>query len=272
MLELNKKYKLNIKDFLDIFLKRKWYFIISFILILIIGLAFTFKSTPLYRTTSILKPLDNYYNSKIYEYYPQDSEKLWILPTSIRAEDYDKIKMKEIFNDIRSDNFLNLVIKDVNSKYTLDQLKNKITILIDNENKILRIYFDDEKPDISFELNNLLVSKYIDFKNNLALSQYEDLLLKINNEIIKINNELKQENINYDSKKSVLNSLEEMKFNLENNKDLLVNKVFIYENPQVPSKPYNINYVRNIILVLIIAIIFGIAITYLPNILIPFKK
>src|SRR4030066_2240332 len=78
---------IKLRDLVSVFIRRKWVFIGFFLVILIVGLLFTFIKIPLYQSYSVLKLKDVYYEENLYKYFPEEARSLGIFaPGMIVAE------------------------------------------------------------------------------------------------------------------------------------------------------------------------------------------
>lgn len=57
--------EIDLKELFRVFIRRKWWFVGTFIIVLVPGLLFTFTRTPEYSSTSTLRISDDYYIESI---------------------------------------------------------------------------------------------------------------------------------------------------------------------------------------------------------------
>lgn len=69
---------LKLKDLVSIFKKRRWLFIGIVLIVVLIGMLFTFIKTPAYKTYSELKFGGAYYDENLYKYFPEEAQTLGI--------------------------------------------------------------------------------------------------------------------------------------------------------------------------------------------------
>ena len=77
---------------------------------------------------------------------------------------------------------------------------------------------------------------------------------------------------NIETKYEEFNVLKNTKQNLVNNKDFFINRIEIIQNPEMSSIQDNSNYLRNILLSLIAAILIGIIVSFVVNYFKSFKN
>jgi len=251
---------INIKDIWRVFLRRKWVFIGFFLIVIIVGLLFTFLKTPLYTSTSKIEVSGIYYDDNLYKYFPVESEALGIYAPGMRANELEKEVLNRTSIELRGDKFLREIKEELGLSIRKDELYHNISTLIDNYSRTLKIEVTSDVSEDSFKINDRLINKYISENEESNSEVYNDLMKKIDKSIEGIEEQV------------ILNSLKEIKYNLENNKDLYINRIEIVEKPVIPSEPFNTNYIRNIIITFFISIIVGLIAVFIPNIFIPLKS
>ncbi len=254
------KAAISIKDIWTVFLRRKWVFVGFFIVVIIIGLLFTFLKTPLYSSASKIKVSGVYYDDNLYRYYPVESEALGIYAPGMRASELEVGVLNNTAIELRGDGFLREIKDELDLSISKDKLYQNIKILVDKYSRTLKIEVISDNLESSFNINDRLINKYVDEKAEQNLEIFNDLIRKIDKSIEDIEEQV------------ILNSLEEIKYNLEKNRDLYINRIEIVEEPSVPLEPFNTNYIRNIIITFFIAIVAGLIVVFIPNIFIPLKS
>jgi uncharacterized protein involved in exopolysaccharide biosynthesis len=78
---------ISLKDILKTFLRRKWFFIVTLVVILIVGFLLVFLKTPMYKSTSMLKVTEVYYDENLYRYFPEDAESIGIYDPVMKIKD-----------------------------------------------------------------------------------------------------------------------------------------------------------------------------------------
>ena len=113
----------NLKRLFKILNIRKTTFLITFIIVSIFGLTFTFLVSPEYSSTSQITLSDNeiFYNDALYKYFPGEANGLWIIPSteeSIQKVDYIIGKLDPIDSQLKSDAILNNALNTLQGKIT----------------------------------------------------------------------------------------------------------------------------------------------------------
>ena len=251
---------ISIKDIWGVFLRRKWVFIGFSLVVIIVGLLFTFLKTPLYSSTSKIEVSGVYYDDNLYKYFPVESETLGIYAPGMGANELEKEVLNRTSIELRGDKFLREIKEELGLSISKDELYYNISTLIDNYSRTLKIEVISDVSEDSFKINDRLINKYVDEKTEKNLETFNDLMKKIDKGIEESEEEI------------ILSNLIEIKYNLENNEDLYVNRIEIVEKPVIPSGPFNTDYIRNIIIIFFISIIAGLIAVFIPNIFIPLKS
>ncbi|GAG62206.1 unnamed protein product, partial [marine sediment metagenome] len=118
-----KEDEIDLRELFRIFIKRKWWFIGTFVIVLIAGLLFTFLNTPDYTSTSMLKVKEDYYLDSIYmdsisEYFPAEASELKIG------------SLNDVATELKLSNTLDEVIKDLNYDIDRNDLDKAINISV----------------------------------------------------------------------------------------------------------------------------------------------
>lgn len=251
---------ISIKDIWRVFLRRKWVFVGFSLIVIIVGLLFTFLKTPLYSSSSKIEVSGVYYDDNLYKYFPVESEVLGIYAPGMRASELEKEVLNRTSIELRGDKFLREIKEELGLSISKDELYHNISTLIDNYSRTLKIEVISDVSEDSFKINDRLINKYVNEKTEKNLEIFNDLIKKID------------KSTEDTEEKVILNNLKEMKYNLKNNKDLYVSRIKIIQEPGTPLEPFNTNYVRNIIITFFISIIAGLIAVFIPNIFIPLKS
>jgi capsular polysaccharide biosynthesis protein len=281
------KYKdiveINFRGFFKVIKKRKTAFIIAFCIILLVGLVYTFITAPEYSSVSQVSLSNSafYYSSEFYKYLPEEADSLLIIP------DYDKDKgffyisdkLDTFSEDIKSAEVLENVSNRLGGKVTEKEVAESINIVLDRwSGKIIFTTFYDD-PEVAYQLNYSLLDEYIDLKNAELLENYNQVIVRINDEIEETEQSLKlllagiESNEGIDltldtaieeetEKLAALNIIEE---NLVDSKDYFTNRIEILESPDINDVRNTSNYFRNILLSIIAAILAGIISAFVVN-------
>jgi hypothetical protein len=116
----------------------------------------------------------------------------------------------------------------------------------------------------------------VDNKKSDNLQIIEELILKTDDRIIAKQKEIAELSDNdytklefeskFNSLNMILSNLEEIKYNLESNKEIFAIKIEITQNPNIPGDPFNTDYIRNILITIFVAVIIGLIVVFFPGI------
>ncbi len=293
-----KEDEIDLRELFRIFIKRKWWFIGTFVIVLIAGLLFTFLNTPDYTSTSMLKVKEDYYLDSIGEYFPEEASELKIG------------SLNDVATELKLSNTLNEVIKDLNYDIDRNDLDKAINISIDKEKEILTITTTYSDPEIAYKINKTLLDVYEKEKNSEFSESYGRILQKIETKLINIQEEIDKlsesaeeyiigfnvkllseieksgsdipfSGANYTSPEiagklnytlSVYNDLEKINYILKENKELFVDKIEVIEGPEVSDVVADTNYGRNIAVSIFLAVIVGFMMVFVANYFITSKS
>lgn len=292
--------KNNPKRVFGFFLKSKWWFIGTFLIVLTCGLIFTFLKPPLYLSSFQVQVKDNFYDDYIYKYYTEEAGKLGIFSTNINEKEYEVRNYSNLYLDLEDDKIIQGLINEFTYTQSINDIRNKIDITVDGPSRTLKVAVKDNNPQNSYDIANYLLSIYLDKKNIEFSDAYNNMLVKIdsglndlqkdigeisveaeqyvidlNKQIYKdaeqggnfkgidfISPEL-QSRLNFDY--YLYNNLHEIKYSLISNKDYSVNRVEVLKNPSISDEPSNINYFRYLIITVFLAIFIGLVTLFIVN-------
>jgi len=290
--------EIDLKEIARIFVNRKWWFVGTFIIVLIVGLLFTFLKAPEYTSTSMLKVREDYYLDSISKYFPAEASELEIG------------NLNDVATELKLSRTLNEVAGNLGYDIDKDDLGSAVTISIDKEKEILTLTTTYSDPEIAYEINKTLLDVYKREKNSEFNEAYDRLLQKIEARLIdtqegmeelsgraeeyilgfniKILNEIEKSDSDvpflgttYISPEisselnhalSVYNGLENINYILTENKELFVNKIEVIENPEISDVVAGANYWRNIAVSIFLALIVGVIMVFVANYFITSKK
>jgi len=293
-----KEDEIDLRELFRVFIRRKWWFVGTFIIVLAAGLFFTFTRTPEYRSTSTLKISDDYYIESISQYFPEIASKL-----SIGT-------LGDVEVDLKSTAIREKVIKYLGSDISKNELDKAINISLDENKQIIAITTKHFDPEVSYNINKLMVDIYVDEKTTELTETYQELLERVEEKIInsqkeveklsieaeqylininlKIMEELEDKNsnvyftgINYispvllrklSSAYTISDDLEKISYILSENKNFFTSKIEVVTYPKTPADPAETNYGRNILVSLFLAIIMGFVVVFLANYFLSLKK
>ena len=200
---------IDLRDILGILIKRKWVFIITFIIVLIGGLLFTFLVFPeYYGSTSKIKISigDIYYFDDLYKYFPAEASELYIFRTDM-VESFEVDKLDIISEELKSDFILEEAIKKLNFEIGKSDLRKIIDTYVDRNTKTLIITAYVSSPELAYDINKALLdtyeaNKYIETEKvyNSLLQKIDDKLEEIEKEISGLSQEVEEYVIDYNVK------------------------------------------------------------------------
>ena len=120
----------------------------------------------------------------------------------------------------------------------------------------MSIFIDYKKVD------NLKIIEELDLKINSRIDEIEE---KINTLDVSDQNSLEIE-AKFNSLNAILVDLGEIKYNLEQNKDFLINRVEILKQPELPGEPFNTEYIKNILIIIFTALVVGVIAVFMPEV------
>jgi len=293
-----KEDEIDLRELFRIFIKRKWWFIGTFIVVLVVGLLFTFLKTQEYTSTSILKVKEDYYLDSISMYFPEEASELKIG------------SLNDVSIELKLSKTLNNIIRALDYDIDKDDLDKTIGISIDEEKEILTLATTYNDPEIAYKINKTLLDIYKREKNSEFNEAYDRLLQKIEaglidtqkkieelsgraeeyiigfnvkllNEIEKSGSDIPFSGSDYTSPEiagklnhnlTVYNDLEKINCIITENKELFVNKIEVIENPEISDVVAEANYIRNVLITIFLAIIMGFIVVFLANYFISLKK
>ena len=264
---------LVINDILRIFLKRKWAFIATVVIFLIIGILYIFLKTPLYESVSKLQVQNIYYNDDLLKYFPEEAKKLGIYPTNSPVDELSRNILNSYTNQLKDQAFLNKVANEFDNNLTIEDIAKSLILLTDYSNKTILVKVLYKNSEIAYKINANLINTFVNNKNLDTLNTIEQLISKINIEQERIHNELnsfESESL-IESGKVIYNDMESIKYSLTANRDFLINKLQIIQAPEIQNKAINVSYLKEILVTLFLSIAAGIIIIFLPSVFLPLK-
>jgi len=293
-----KEDEIDLRGLARIFISRKWWFIGTFIVVLVAGLLFTFLHTSEYSSTSILKVKEDYYLDSISMYFPKEASELKIG------------SLNDVSIELKLSKTLNNIIRALDYDIGKDDLDKAINVSIDKDKEILIITTVYNDAEVTYKINKTLLDVYKREKNSEFNEAYDRLLQKIEaglidtqkeieelsgraeeytigfnvkllNEIEKSGSDIPFSGFNYTSLEiagklnqnlSVYNDLEKINCILTENKELFVNKIEIIENPEISDVVAETNYIRNVLITIFLAVIVGFMMVFIVNYLDSLKK
>lgn len=262
---------IRLVDLATIFLKRKWFFIIFFAVVLIAGLLFTFIKTPIYESDSVLKLQGIYYDENLYKYFPEEAIKLGIFAPDIDSDELKSMVLKDVTENIRDEDLL----ADVSSGMDIDISKEELNALIstrtDSGNGIVRVITTYSDAETVYQINNILVTTYVENSRNEKSGLIDSIISEIDSRLASLEDQ-SEEKYGEDSKTLITTELDKIKYNLENNRETYTSNIEIEQQPSVPSEAINMDNLKSILVTIFAAVAIGIIAVYIPGVFKSFKK
>jgi hypothetical protein len=258
-------------DLIRVLIRRKWWFLGTFIIILVGGILFSILRVPQYNLTSTL------------------------LISSVTPDSYESLtqlfpeKTGELINvnhiteqeKILSEDFLAEAKGKLDFNMDINELKDNMYIYTSRDGilKLTTVYNDPEK---TYEINKTLLETYINNRNNEINLAYGNLLSEIEHKISDISAEI--EDLSDDSgdnglveneielKHETLYALEESKNILIENKDYFVERISISESPDISNIYGYFNYKRDIAFSFFASVAIGLIAAFAANYFQSLKK
>ena len=275
-------YDINLKSFSNILIKRKTSFFISFCMVLVAGLVFTFIAGPVYTSTSrITLSSDNIAESaKLFKYFPAEAKRLWIIPT---YEDMPKFnffsgKFEQAVNTTKTDEIIDVVYSKLGEKVSKKDLRNSINISIDRWNGKADIIINSRTPELAFEINKSVLETFLNFKSEEIEKEYSDFLTKLDTEIkmTEENFPVILEQARNETASPILLMLKDwetdryelmlnVRGNLAGNKEFFSNRILVLTPPEIDNVQNSSSFTRNILLSIVAAFAAGIITAFITN-------
>lgn len=266
----NKKRKndvneVELKDLLKVFIRRKWWFIGTFIIVFITGILFTFLRTPQFNMTSTLKVSginsENY--KSLMQSFPEKTRELTGISNVTESKEF------------LSEDLLEETAGNLEFDIDMDELKDIIYVYT-AKGGILKITTVDDDTEKAYEINKILLETYLDNRVYEINQMYQSLLSEIELEMSTIAAEIEGLSEKSGSDDDLIDKEIELKYetyyNLEENKDLLVenkdyftDRIEVSEEPKISDVYEYFNYKRDIIFSFFAAIAIGLITAFASN-------
>ena len=278
------KEDINLRGVFKGFYRKKWWFVGTFIMVLVAGLLVTFIRDKGYNAGSEIE-INTIKNSYLYSLqvnFPEEASKL-------RTRD-----LKNVSSELESDEILEEVSGRLSFSISKDELLDAIYISTNNNTDILTININYTSPQSATEINNKLLNAYIDKKNSELNNIYDALTQKVEKRVIDIHEEivelsseiqeyvrlkdLKEEgpNINFevanyippdlsiklDYLSSTYSDLEILRYILAENKEFFTSEIEVLKEPEITNILKNRNYIIGSLVSLFAAIISGLIVIF----------
>ncbi len=181
------KEKINIKTYLEIAKRRKWFFIVPFIIVSV-GIFFYYKTLPrIYKATTLI----------LVE--PQKVPANYVRPTVI---DSVQNQLRTITEQIMSRSYLEKVINEFNlyqkerKKYSLETIIENMRSWIEvqvRKGRVFSVSFEHKDPTLAMKVANRLASMFIDENLKIREQQAEGTLVFLKRELERVKDVLKKQ-------------------------------------------------------------------------------
>jgi len=263
---IEKKGEVELKEIGRIFIKKIWWFIGTFLIILIAGVLFTFLRTPQYGLTStlIISSIDQTYYQTLMEYFPERITELTGFSNITESE------------EMVSDKFIQKLKDNLSEEIGLDELKDTIYIYT-RTGGILRLTTIYNNPATTYEINKDLLDLYLEERNDEIESAYSDLISEIDSKMSDIHDTINSDSSNLSEKEIELR--QETYYRIGESRDVLIeNKGFFLDRIMVISVPDTSNVYkyfsvkRDLVFSFMLAIAIGILAAFAVNYFQSLKK
>ncbi len=290
--------EIDLRELFKGFTNRKWWFIGTFIIILIAGLLIIFIRNPGYNSNSKIEIVKDHHISSIEEYFPEEASKL-------RTKGLAGVSI-----EMESDEVLEELAGNLSFNISKGKLLNAIHTSINGQRGILTLNVNYTDPESAYEINKKLLDVYKAKKTlelsgayNILVQKVEKRLVDIQKEINKLSSEaeeyvidfnlalledIKEENpninflgidyippdlsIKLDYLSLTYSDLEKIRYSLTEDKELFTNEIEVVEDPEILDIRADKNYKLSALISLFVAMISGIIIVFIVNYFLSFKK
>jgi len=187
---------IDIKNILGVFKKRKWCFVGSFLVILFVGLIFSFLISRDYQyraSTVMTLPTDNLkFQRIISDEYPQEASILWLIKEGRPSNNFFNHYLKVITLEISSEEFLNEVIYNLDMNISLSHLKRLVLTEHKGNEHFFIINTFYRNPEDAEKLSKILIDTYIKYKEESFRKVYDELVGKVEEEIFTLEEDLSE--------------------------------------------------------------------------------
>lgn len=256
----------------SIFKRRKWVFIITFLIILVIGFLYTFLKTPFYESSSRLQLSGIYYNDDLLKYYPDDAGNIEVYPSNLKSEELEITILGDYSKALRNDELLNYVAENINDGITGADISSLTDILLDYSNNTIFVRVRGDSPEKANVANGLIVNTFINNRRIEKEDSFNAIISKIDSELEKLDASIEGDvNSSGNPDTKLYQDLTAIKYNLTNNKDYIINNIKIVQEPSFSEKAININRTKEILVVILLAVLAGLIAIFLPSTFLPVK-
>ena len=178
---------LDIKDYLHIALRRKWYFIVPFVLITIAAIAYAHYAPNVYRASTLI----------LVE--PQKVPSSYVKPT---VTENIESQLRTITEQIMSRSYLERIINEfdlypeMRKRLPLESVIERMRRCIDvrvKKGRVFSVSFEDQDPVIAMKVANRLASLFIEGNLKVREERAEGTLVFLEKELERVRKLLKQQ-------------------------------------------------------------------------------
>ena len=262
--------EVQLKKIVNVPIRKKWWFISTFLIVFLTGILFTFLRTPLYGSVSSMQAtiIDPQTYKNLWEFFPEDANKL-------AGATNDMISELMVFEEIKSDLFLDSISKELSFNISKEDLKNATyTRLEGGVNLTIAVVYSDQNQ--IYEINKTIFDQYLDNKNSEISDAYNNFLGDIGKKIYGVRAELdklKTESVSnqeftnseIESLNKTYETLSDIKSLLVDNKEFFLKRIEIINKPDLGSVYKYYDKKRDLIFSFFLAIALGLLVVFLFN-------
>lgn len=184
----------GIFSLLEVIRKRKWWLVSAFLVILTIGLAFSFlvaRDFHYRASTMITLPTDNLkYQQMVSEEYPEQSSPLWLIKDGRITNTYFNNRLRVITTEIQSEDFLTELAHKLDGDIDPRRLRQRLDANhVGNEHFLVMESFASTY-DGARDLNRMVVESYNDYKQRTFQQAYDQIIAQAEQEIAELDEQL----------------------------------------------------------------------------------
>jgi len=264
--ENNKAREIEIKEVFCVLKRKKWWAVGIFIAVILGGFVYIFLRSPLYSISNKIHvvpdpSITGYEN--LAQYFPEKYNNLF------------EIELNLVLEDLKSDNFANLLKDRANIDIKEAESKNRFYLNIDQRMIVLSVISNDQDEVLSFDKE--LIDLFMDLNKTKLLNAYDQLIIAIDLKLteLKANIDILSEKIITGSSISLRNEfylnhesyykLVESKKVLTDNKDFFIDRFKVTNEPDSSNVLSYYNKKRDVIFVVFFAIAIALIGTFLIN-------
>jgi len=269
-------HEVELKELIYIFIKKKWVFITTSIVVLLAGIILTFLFTPQYNLISTVRITDNYsyYNDFLVKNFPEGTDNLWLYDNS-KIGIVENKHLDTIAEELDSNSFLEKLKSNLGYDISKKQLKRAIVIERDTKNRTLSINTVYGDTEVVYSINKTLFELYNDINKEELSKAYAELVEELDSRSVEVlveiddlsvevkENESVKEKLN--SKNVFYNNLKDIKTILSENEEYFINRLELVKTPEEKDVEEYVSRKRYFIFSFFAAIALGIIAVFVAN-------